>query len=78
MQSLQHHARLTVCKNYIDYSHVIPHTCRSVGLPNVEIIKRMQRENTKDPNDGLQIAAEMGCMHSLLFCDEKGSSLWPY
>lgn len=77
MQSLQHYTGLAIFTQNVDYSDLpLDFYLNNLGLPRVEIIQRMQRENTKDPNDGLQIAAEMGCMHSLLFFKSIGATAY--
>jgi hypothetical protein len=75
MQSLQHYARLAIFTRYVDYSDLPHHfSVNHLGLPHVEVIERMRRDNTKDRNDGLRISAQMGFMHSLMFFKSIGAT----
>ena len=72
MQSLQHHARLTIWNNDVDYSHLPRHLYLSLGLPDLEIIERMRYR--KDPDVGLETSAELGCLTSLKFFKSIGAN----
>jgi hypothetical protein len=77
MQSLQHYTGLAIFTQNVDYSDLpLDFYLNNLGLPRVEIIQRMQRENTKDPNDGLKISAELGCMTSLKFFKSIGATAY--
>lgn len=41
VHSLQHHARLAIFKNDVDYSHLPQSVYLSLGLPKVEVLERM-------------------------------------
>lgn len=89
MKSLQRQARLAIFKNDVDYSYVPSCVYLSLGLPRVSVLKIMQRfpghdyrftgscirVKTQDPDDGLDVSAQKGCMHSLIFFKSIGATV---
>jgi hypothetical protein len=72
MQSLQHYARITIYKNDVDYSRLPSSVYLSLGLPNIEIVKRIR--HYQSANTGFVLSAEIGCMHSLIFFKSIGAT----
>jgi hypothetical protein len=54
MQSLQHHAKMVIFTQDVEYSHIKPHTYRSVGLPEPRVLEALKALRlAKNPDKGL-------------------------
>lgn len=70
LKSLQYQARVALFKSNIDYT-CLPNYLL-YGLPNIKVLERMRY--SKDPNDGLKISAEQGCLTSFVFFKSLGAT----